>query len=975
MKKLFLFVSIISLYAGISVAQNTYEWATETSNGYTYKYVKNDPLKTRFYTLKNGFTVILGVNKSEPRLQTIIATKAGSNTDPANHTGLAHYLEHMLFKGTDKYGSLDWEKEKPYIERIDELYEIYNSTADETARTKIYATIDSVSGIAAKYAIANEYDKLMSTIGAKGTNAFTWYEQTAYVNDIPSNQIERWLTVEAERFRNPVFRLFHTELEAVYEEKNRSLDNDDWKASEVLLATLFPTHNYGQQTTIGTIEHLKNPSLKEIRKYYNNYYVPNNMCMILAGDFNPDAVIKMVDEKFGLFAPKEVIPYAAPQETPISAPIEKTVFGPKDEWVSIGFRFPGANTKDANLLQFTDRILANGTAGLLDINLVQKQKVLEAVSYAQTMKDYSVYELDGKPKEGQTLQEVKTLLLNEIEHLKSGNFDDALIQAVKNNFEKEKMQKMEHNSDRAFNLLDGFIKEVNWKDELSFYEEVKNYTKSDIISFANKWFGNNYVVVYKKTGKDSSVIKVTKPPIHEVEVNRNAQSDFVKQISSMKTDEIKPVFLDFKKDIQQALSNKIPVLISPNKDNQLFSLYYYFDMGNSNMRKLPIALEYLKYLGTNRYSAEEINKEFYKYATTFNIKSEQRSTYIQLNGLNGNLAKSVELLEHFLTDCQPDQQKLIAFINDYITNRENDKLQKYKILTGLEYISTYGIKNPFNYQFSDEELRKLTAEELITVLKNLTKYPHKILYYGPEEQQQLVKTLSMYHKTTITNKLLPASYPFSFKKNTTKEVNFANYDMVQTEILWNRNSTTFNPVNIPVINLFNEYFGGGMSGIVFQTIRESKALAYSTYAYYRTAYKKNEPNSMKSYVGCQADKMNEAIAGMEELMDSLPYSEKLFSIAKIALKNNYATSRVLKEQILFKYLEALRYGISYDPREKTYQLLDKLTFKDIKAFHQNMIAKKPYSISIIGDEKKIRTEELSKHGKVMQYTLKQIFGY
>ncbi len=971
MKKNSFISALLLLSFYITHAQAAYEWITETGNGYTYKYVKNDPLKTRFYTLKNGLTVILGINKAEPRLQTIIATKAGSNTDPANHTGLAHYLEHMLFKGTEKYGSLDWGKEKPYLDQIDDLYENYNSTKDETTRSKIYAKIDSVSGIAAKYAIANEYDKLMGMIGAKGTNAYTWYEQTAYVNDIPSNQIERWLTIEADRFKNPVFRLFHTELEAVYEEKNRGLDNDDRKASEVLLANLFQKHNYGQQTTLGTIEHLKNPSLLEIKKYFQNNYVPNNMCMILVGDFNPDAVMKMVDEKFGTFVSKEVKLYIAPQEAEITTPIEKTVYGPKDEWVSIGYRFPAAKSKEASLLQFTDRLLANGTAGLLDINLNKKQKVLEAVSYAQTMKDYSFYKLDGKPKSGQSLTEVKNLILNEIENIKKGNFDDGLMQAVKNNFEKEKLQKMESNSDRAYNLLDDFIKEVNWNDELAFYEEVKSYSKNDIVSFANKWFGNNYVVVYKKTGKDTTVVKVTKPPIHEVEVNRNAQSDFLKQISEMKVEEIKPVFLDFTKDIRHAMSNKVPVIISPNTDNQLFSLYYYFEMGSSNMKKLPIALAYLKYLGTNRYTNEEINKEFYKYASDFSTRCDEHSTYIQLNGLNNNLSKSIELLEHLLANCQSDQKKLNDFISDFIKKREDDKLEKSNIRDGLSNIAIYGIKNPFNFQFSNEELKKLTAEELVILIKNLTKYPHKILYYGPEDQQELVSTLSMYHKTTITTKNLPPSYPFIFKTNKAKEVNFANYDMVQTEITWNKNSTLFNPINIPAIDLYNEYTGN----IVWQTIRESKALAYSTYAYYENAYKKNEPNSMNAYVGCQADKMNEAIPSMQLLLDSLPNSEKTFAVSKASLKNNYASSRILKQQILFKFLDAQRKGISYDTREKTYKLLDNLTFNDLVKFHRAIISPKPYTISIIGDEKKIKLNDLNKFGKVTKYTLEQIFGY
>ncbi|HMZ32694.1 MAG TPA: insulinase family protein [Chitinophagales bacterium] len=974
MKKLFISLCVVSM-ATIGFAQQAYEWSTAKTGDYTYQYVKDDPLKTRFYTLKNGFTVIMSVNKDEPRLQTIIATKAGSNTDPANHTGLAHYLEHMLFKGTDKYGSLDWSKEKPYLDQIDDLYEQYNSTTDEVERAKIYAAIDSTSGIAAKYAIANEYDKLMSIIGAKGTNAFTWYEQTAYVNDIPANQISNWLTIESERFRNPVFRIFHTELEAVYEEKNRSLDNDEWKAQEVLLASLFPTHNYGQQTTIGTIEHLKNPSLKEIRKYYEKYYVPNNMCMVLAGDFDPDKVIKEVDEKFGGFVAKPVEPYKAPIETDITAPIEKTVYGPKDEWVDIAYRLPGANSKEAGLLQFIDRILANGTAGLIDININQQQKTLEAVSYAQSMKDYSMYVLEGKPKQGQTLEEVKSLLLHEMENLKRGNFDESLLQAVKNNFEKEKLQKMESNNNRAYNLLDAFIKNVNWKDELSFYEEIKSYNKQDVQAFANKWFGNNYVVVYKKTGMDSSVIKVEKPPIHEVEVNRNAQSDFVKMIIANKVEPITPVFANFKKDIQQGLSNKNAVYSVVNTENQLFTLYYYFEMGSNHIKKLPIALEYLNYLNTDRYSSEDLKKEFYKLATDYSTQCEPRTTTIQITGLNKNFAKSVELLEHLFVSCQPDQNKLNAFINDYIQARNNDKLSKGKILAGLTNIANYGIKNPYNNKLSDAELKKLRSEELVMILKNLTKYIHKILYYGPEDNKTLVSSLSMYHKNSIATKALPIPIPFKFRKLTTSEVNFAPYNMVQTEISWNRYSAIYNPILIPTISLFNEYFGSGMSGIVFQTIRESKALAYSTYAQYGTAFKKGEPNLIRAYVGCQSDKMNDAIKGMQELLDSLPYSEKFFEVSKTALKNNFATSRIIKQQLLFSFLDAQRHGINYDIREKTYKMLDKMTFSDINAFHKSMLSRKPYSLNIIGDEKRIDMAGLNKYGKVNKYTLQQIFGY
>jgi predicted Zn-dependent peptidase len=269
--------------------------------------------------------VYLTVYKNEPRIQTYIPVKAGSKMDPADATGLAHYLEHMLFKGTDQYGTKDFTKEKPLIDEIIGLYEKYRTIKDETKRKAIYHLIDSVSGVAAKFAIANEYDKMMAIIGANGTNAYTCIEQTVYTNDIPSNQLEKWIKIEAERFRNPVMRLFHTELEAVYEEKNIGLDDDNDKAWDALFLALYPTHQYGTQTTIGTIEHLKNPSIKKVLDYYYTYYVPNNMAIVLSGDLDPGNTIELIDKYWGDKQPKDVPVFVPAIEKPITKPVIREV--------------------------------------------------------------------------------------------------------------------------------------------------------------------------------------------------------------------------------------------------------------------------------------------------------------------------------------------------------------------------------------------------------------------------------------------------------------------------------------------------------------------------------------------------------------------------------------------------------------------------------------------------------------------------
>jgi len=629
MKKFFVSICFVLFAATWSLAQNDFQWKTATSNGYTYKYVTNDPAHARFYTLKNGLTVILSPSNKEPRIQAYIATKAGSKTDPSNHTGLAHYLEHMLFKGTDKFGSLDWAKEKPYIDEIEKLYEKYNSTKDEALRTNIYHQIDSVSNIAAKYAIANEYDKMMESMGAEGTNAFTSFEQTVYTEDIPSNVIDKYLAVQSERFRYPVFRLFHTELEAVYEEKNRSLDNDGSKVYETMFRLLFPNNNYGKQTTIGTIEDLKNPSLYEIRKYFNTYYVPNNMGIIMAGDFNPDEVIAKIDKAFSYMKPKPIPPYNPGKESPILKPLKADVYGPQPARLMMGYRFPGAKSDDARMLNLIGEILTNGSAGLIDLDLVKKQKLLGAYAFPYILNDYSVLVLGGNPIAGQSLEDVQKLLLQEIGKLKSGDFDENILTAIINNEKKSVLESTESYSDRADELMSNFTDETDWAKQVSYVKWLGTITKQDIINFANKYFADNYAVIYKHQGDDKNVEKVEKPKITPVSVNRDAQSDFVKMVAAIPENPIQPVWLNYSKDIQKATSGKYPVLAVKNKDNELFDLTYYLKTGTWSNKYLSTAVGYLEFLGTKDKSAEEFSKEFYSLASSFNL-------YIRQNHSPGN---------------------------------------------------------------------------------------------------------------------------------------------------------------------------------------------------------------------------------------------------------------------------------------------------------------------------------------------------
>ncbi|NML35998.1 insulinase family protein [Chitinophaga sp. G-6-1-13] len=969
------------LFAGslpTAMAQGKFQWKEATSGGYPYRYVTDDPMKARFYTLKNGLTVILSVNKKEPRIQTLIGTRAGSNNDPKDHTGLAHYLEHLLFKGTQQYGSLDWAKEKPYIDQIESLYDKYNKTTAPEARKVVYHQIDSVSGIAAKYAIANEYDKMMTGMGAQGTNAHTWVEETIYEEDIPSNAIDKYLTVQAERFRDPVFRLFHTELEAVYEEKNRGLDNDGRKVYETMLAALFPTHNYGQQSTIGTVEHLKNPNLKAIRNFYNTYYVPNNMAIVMAGDFDPDYVIKTIDQQFGYMKAKPVAEYKPAPEAPFKAPVVKEVFGPDAESIDIAFRLPGAlDTQSSLVLGVLSSILQNGKAGLLDLNLNKQQKALSAGAQVLGLKDYSILILSGKAKQGQTLDEVKSLLLGQLDILKKGTFDESLVKAIVNNSKLAELQGLESNNNRATSIMDAFIKSrgTNWSHDVSYVDDMGKITKKQIEDYANKYLANNYVAVYKRKGEDKNIQKVEKPSITPVEVNREAQSAFLQKVSAIPATPVKPQWLDYEKDIQTTPVGATNMMYVQNKDNGLFRLYYRFDLGSWNNKKLALAAQYLQFLGTDKYTAEQISKEFYNIACNFSVSTSTENTTITISGLQENFDKAVSLFEHILTNCKPNDQALAALKGRLQKSRSDAKLNKSAIMKGVVNYAMYGANNPFNNQLSQADLDAVTATELTGLLHGLSSYKHTVIYYGPQPLATAAADVQKLHTLPASFKEAPAAVKFNKTSQSANQVLFADYDMVQTEVNWVGNESVYDPANTGIISLFNNYFGGGMGSIVFQTIRESKALAYSTYAMFVSPDKKGERYSQIAYVGSQADKMNDAIKGMNDLLNDIPRSDKLLETAKESMKQDIETERITNDGIVFSYLAAQKLGLSTDIRKQVYESIDKMKFDDVKKFHDTNIAHKPYTYCVVASGKKVNMDDLKKIGEVKTLSLEDIFGY
>ncbi|MBP7478019.1 MAG: insulinase family protein [Chitinophagales bacterium] len=952
------------------------------------KYI--DPLNAVIRKLPNGLTFYLSVNKDEPRVQTYIAVKAGSKFDPSDNTGLAHYLEHMMFKGTHKYGTSNWEAEKALLDKISALYEKHKAEKDPEKKKAIYQEIDKASFEASKLAIPNEYDKMISSLGAKGTNAYTSNDQTVYVNDIPANELEKWMMVESERFQTLVLRLFHTELEAVYEEYNISQDNDRRWAYANLMKALYPNHPYGTQTTIGEGEHLKNPSMVNIHNYFNKYYVPNNIAICISGDIDVEQTTLLIEKYFSDWKSKDIKPFVQPTLPPIKAPIAVENFGPQDEFVFVGYRMPAANNKENLKLKMIDRILSNGSAGLIDLDIMQKQKLLSASSSYHLMHDHSIHALYGKPRAGQSLDEVRNILLEEIQKLKKGDFEDWMVFAAMNDIKVEFLKSLEANRNRAGAFVEAFTLNYEWKDYISQLDDMREITKADLVAFANKHYGNNYAVSYKRKGENNKP-KVNKPKITPIVLNRDSSSGFAKNFFTVKSKDIDPVFIDLSANMMNHKFNPMTdVYYIPNQDNDLARYTMIYDGGLDNDLMYGLAGEYLKYLGTGKLTAEEFKKELFKLGLTVSYNVTRDRTTFSIFGLDENIDQGIELLKEHIATCKPDQKAFEEMVKDLIKQRQNAKTDKGVILRNMTNYAKFGPINPSTNIISEETLKSMNAEGFMRAIHGFAMMPVKIFFYGKKDIRQLFRgdvgsVQSVFSKPTngaeqrMDNTYIPPipnAIQYKAQENTGKQVLFYNYPgMVQAQIMLVSKGEPLNPANLSGSTLFADYFGGGLSSIVFQEIREQKAIAYSAYAAFTTPERKNDNHFLQAFVGTQSDKMETAMTEMLKLLNKMPRVEKQYENARNSTIKQIASDRITKENIFWRNEALKKMGFEKDFREAVYNEIKSTDIDKFEKFFNANIANKNFTYVILGDKTKINFEALKKVGEVKEMTPLEVFAY
>ena len=955
--------------------------ATSAAAEYTlvHKPDKKDPMAVHVYRLDNGLSVYLTENHEEPRFYAEIAVRAGSKHDPAESTGIAHYLEHMLFKGTSRYGSLDFVKESVHLDSIVALYEEHVRESDPQRRTEIYALINEQNQLASRFAIPGELDKMFTAMGAQRVNAHTWHEETVYRVDLPSTRLRQWARIEAERFRYPVFRLFQTELETVYEEKNRSMDNKDRLIRQAVGRLLFKNHPYGQQTTLGSVEHLKNPSLTRMYEYYKTYYVPDNMGVFLSGDFEIAEMIDIIDAEFNIWEPRELPPAERWKEQELQGVERVSVQYPGEEYVLLAYRTAPSTHKETEVLQLLDMILDNANAGLININLNQQQQVRKAGSRTtshNTSNDYGAQFLYGIPKQDQSLEEVEELLLDQLELIKAGDFEDWIIPAIVTDFKKTYKKQLESNSARVTLMRDSFLGYADWNHARRKLERMGKLRKKHVVKVARKYFKDNYVAGYRRDG-EPDLPSIEKPAIDPIEIDPGRQSEFATEILEMPYDEIEPEYVIPGRDyVSRSDREGVQLYYARNPLNDLFEFAISIDVGALADRRLAVAAEFMDKSGTPEFAADELKKQWYRLGTDFSFNVDDNKTTISISGLDENLAASLALLVEFLQQpTSPDST--LEELKKIILVKRADALKDHNaIFRALYRFNRQGDMSEYRRVLSNEELAAVAAEELHDLVSSLLGYRHSVSYAGSLPIEGVRSLLEKHYQLGDEPLVEPPTFqPIVTRRPDSTEIYFFDKEMAQALVRIESGDEAYSELQRPSIQLFNEYFYGGMAGIVFQELREARALAYSAWSNLFVAEHKEAENFFGGFIGCQADKAPEALATFVELIDQMPESPDRFAAAQQALINEYRTSRLTFREVLDAVHTWEDQGVPVDPRAWRFEQIEQADLNAVLAYQASHIGGRPKLVSIVGDRSKIDMAELGKSGRIVEVGVEDIFGY
>lgn len=938
-------------------------------------------LQVQELKLSNGMTVWLNEDHSQPKVFGAVVIKAGAKDCP--NTGIAHYFEHIMFKGTDRLGTTDYAAEKPWLDSISAQYDLLSQTKDEAERTHIQKHINELSLKAADYMIPNEFNRLISKYGGSSLNAGTGHDLTYYHNSFLPQFMEQWCWLNSERLMTPVFRGFQGELENVYEEKNRSADGMG-NVQEKIFGAVFKTKPYAYPI-IGSTDNLKNPRLSDMAAFYKKYYVASNMGLILCGDITPDSTLTaLLEQTFGRvqtgpvpergYSPMPDIQAGEAQEIKLPIPI----IGAE----ALIYKAPTEYEADANALDMANKLLFNEKAGLLD-SLVNEHKVMIAAAMSVGLDDAAGTAIAVIPKLFGKMKTAETYVMEQVQKVINGDFTDEQVEMLKREMVIEAQQELETISKRAQKLVMTFSSGHTWQDVLNKIDGIRRVTKADIVAAAKKYYGANYIRLTKKYGTPNKET-LKQPGYKPIQPkNADAKSDFAQQLEQLPIKMSTVRTVNFQGDVTtQAMNPTNPIhptlFYKQNPVNDIFTFTLRFKDGKLHTPALSILASYLSALGTDSLKKQQLEKAWQRLGTMMEIDVDNRTFSFNLTGPDSEFKPALQLLAHFLSSAKGDDEALSEAKDADKVDRKSFGKQKDDVLKPMLQRILYGQKSAYLTQLSKKEIKALKSDDLLNLFRELLQYECEIFYCG----QHTVEYVAMLSQQTlplaqITKPMADTYRPlqqyseptvFFFDVPKSRQNYVISYDAINALPQAEQRAK---------MRLWEEYFGGGMSSVLFQNVREFRSLAYATSgsAYYPSLVQHaNEPLAYITATGTQADKTLEALATVDSLLRQLPMKETNLDAARQSvlndIQNNYPTFRGIAKYVANKRMD----GYTTDPEADIARKLPAITSQDVMQFHQQYVGSNKNRVWIvIGDKKLTDMRALAHFGKIVELKKEEVY--
>ena len=942
------------------------------------QFSKSAFLQVKEHQLHNELTVWLNEDHSQPKIFGAVVVKAGARDCP--NTGIAHYFEHMMFKGTDKIGTTDYKAEKILLDNIADKYDILAETEDPEQRAQLQKVINDLSVRAAEYVIPNEFDRLISRYGGTKLNAGTSYDYTLYFNTFSSQYIAQWAEINSERLMNPVFRLFQSELETVYEEKNMYGDAMASMAIEKITERYFYPHPYAYPI-IGSAENLKNPRLSEMRRFFEKYYVASNMGLILSGDFHSEEVLPILDATFGRLRTgnpprREVValpPFQGKEKVKVRIPMTFVKI------LAMGFRGVPANHPDQVALNVAVSLLnnSNGT-GFLD-KLTVEHKVMGAMAINQSMNEAGILGLLVFPKFlFQSYGAAEKLVWQQIRRVQQGDFSEETFRSLKLEQKREYASKLEDIHSRAEVMMRIFSQGKSWQDYLDEVKRIDALTRADVIAVAKKYFTENYLYVTKETGRypKQALPKPNYAPI--IPKNADASSDYVKQLERIPARETTPHFLDFEQDVyRESLTPWVTLYVTPNSVNDIFSLTLSHGVGKLERKELEKLAAYLPLVATESLSFEAFRSKLQELGSTLLFDVTDTDFRILLNGFDAHLTETVALLGDFLRHAKPDEKKLHQLIDE-------EKVAEKSLFHSSENVAEmllekvmYGDASRYLTKLSLGEVKKLKGKQLIRCFQEIRRTACDVHYCGSLPELEVVKAIrqhlpieevtvpsNWFYNRSLRHYERPTIYLMEMKELTQSVI----YAYMYVDPLSDQRE-------FHLARLFNSYFGGDMSSLMFQEIREFRSYAYQVSARLKHPPLNHveQPASFVMRLATQADKTADAMEVLESLVRDMPQRPERVESVKRTIRNwvnnEYPSSRSLS----LKIAKFLHEGYQSDPNKDYVEMIGPIRMEEIMDFYERHIQNGQLVYAIVGNSKQMDLNRLARFGEIIKVKKKDIY--